>query len=241
MCHAWLSWCRSSITRDTAPRVSGTVERMRSALRSFTASLVLASLSACSRTIVADGDGGAPEPVSCDVAEQPLGPNDDAGLGFTPADVLARFGGARQATLEYYAGGTTELSLELSLTGAAKHVSTSTPDGVDPDDLIVPCGEQSMLVPVELRFTTADGEFDERIPATWQLTDLNELEQINESIDLDAIEGSFEADADELSFVISLKAGDPNGEIIGVVLPEDDLPSEFNIARFNQTTWPQSE
>ena len=196
----------------------------------------------CSQTVTADGDdGSAPAQVACDVLEEPLASDQDAGLGFTAAAVMARFGGVRQATLEYYAGGTSELTLELTQTGPAVQVSTSDPPGVDAADILGPCGEVSMRLPVELRFTTADGRFDERIPAAWQLHELFTAESVNTYVDLAALGGSYTSEATRLSFVVLLAEAEQSGSVIGVVDVEDGLGTEFNVARFNESTWPQSE
>ena len=196
----------------------------------------------CSQTVIADGDdGAAPSPVACDVLEEPLAADQDAGLGFTPAAVLARFGGVRQATLEYYAGGTSELTLELTQTGPAVQVTTSDPPGVDAADLLGPCGDVSMRLPVELRFTTADGRFDERIPAVWQLYELAAAESVNTYVELAALGGSYTSEATRLSFVVLLAEAEQSGSVVGVVDVEEELGTEFNVARFNESTWPQSE
>jgi len=210
------------------------VDRLRIA-----ASLLLALTGslACSQS---DDGGAAPGPVVCEKNEEVLALA-DATLGFSPAEVIARFGGVREATLEYYEGGTTELSLELSLTGAAVRVTTSLPAGEDPDDALEPCDRVYMRLPLELRFTTADGRFDERFAATWELEELPERESIYADPELADLKGSFTADVDRLSIVVSLGEGEPNGVVIGVIEEEDELAIELNVARFNTDMWPQTE
>mgnify|MGYP000337762718 CR=1 FL=1 len=202
------------------------------------AAVLLFAAPACQYS--SDEGGSAPEPVACDSTEQPVAP-DDTSVGFSADEVLARFGGARQATLEYYAGGTTELTLELVRVGEPVHVTTSVPAGVDPDDVLGPCGESTLRIPLELRFTSADGLFAERIPATWALQGLSDAEQVNEYVAVADLEGGLQVEADELSFVIYLRAAEQSGFVIGVVDDPDGPGSEFNLARFNESTWPQME
>lgn len=202
------------------------------------ASLIVTLAPGCSQSI--DDGGAAPGPVQCEENEEPLALADDA-LGFSPADVIARFGGVRQASLEYYEGGTTELSLELTLTGEATRVTASVPAGEDPQDVLEPCDRVYMRVPLELRFTTADGRFAERFKATWELEELSVLETIYADPDLADLKGSFTAEVDALSFVVSLSEGEPNGVVIGVIGGDDELAIETNIARFNTEMWPQME
>ncbi len=197
--------------------------------------LILAALPACSSV----SDGSAPDPVQCEVSEAPLASDDDA-LGFSPADVLAHFGGVRQVTLEHYMAGTTELSLEL-VVGQARRVTTSLPAGADPNDALEPCDRDYMALPVELHFVTADGVFAERIPATWELDALPEFESVIEYLDLAELKGSYTSDADRLSFNVTLGGAEPSGVVVGVIDVEGELGSEFNVARFNTATWPQTE
>ncbi|MBK7828701.1 hypothetical protein [Nannocystis sp.] len=198
--------------------------------------LLLAALPACSSV----SEGPAPDPVQCDVNDEPLASDDDA-LGFSPADVLARFGGVQQVTLEHYMAGTTDLSLELVAAGQARHISTSLPAGADPNDALEPCDRNYMQLPVELHFVTADGVFAERIPATWELDALPEFESVIADLELAQVKGSYTSDADSLSFNVTLRAGEPSGVVVGVIDVPNDLGTEFNVARFNTPTWPQTE
>lgn len=204
--------------------------------RPLVALLALASLPGCSSS----DSGSAPGPVFCDKNETPLAVDDDE-LGFSAADVLARFGGVQVVMLEYYEGDTVELTLELTAAGEAQRVSTSVPAGADPEDLEGPCDEVYMRLPVELRFTTADGKFDERLPATWVLTELTEYESVILDVDLGDLQGTYTSEADELSFNITLGGDQPTGVVVGVIDVENDLGTEFNVARFNTSTWPQME
>lgn len=212
----------------------GSLDRLR--LAAPLSLLLLAALPACSSI----SEGPAYNPVQCDVSEEALGLDDDV-LGFSPADVLARFGGVQQVTLEHYKAGTTDLSLELVAAGQAKHISTSLPAGADPNDVEGPCDRNYMELPVVLRFITADGIFDERIPATWELEALPESESVIADLDLAQLKGSYTSDADSLSFNVTLRAGEPSGVVVGVIDVPNDLGTEFNVARFNTATWPQTE
>lgn len=204
-------------------------------------SLPLAALAGCSSV----DEAPAPDPVMCEVVTTPLLVDESSALGFTVAEVVARFGGPRTATLEYYEGETAELSLELVASTGAELVETSYPAGVmagDEPDL--ECGETRMRLPVGLKFVTADGAFAETLETTWELRQLEAFESVIVGLPIAELAGTYAnpGGATELSFNITLSEADANGVVVGVIEPAmDELATEFNVARFNYDTWPQMQ
>lgn len=211
------------------------------ALSSRPLALVLAALAAapaCSSAEYASQD-----PVVCDVEVVALASDDAEALGFSADEVMKRFGGAREAKLEYFDGGAAGLTIEAKLGGKVEKVTTSYPEGVAPgDEPGLECGSSWMRMAVELAFQTDDGVFDEVLVTSWEMTELELYASVIVDLPLAEVAGSYQAAEDgSLSFNITLAEAEESGVVVRVVPEQDGLGQEYNVARFNQETWPQTQ
>ncbi|MEZ4453251.1 MAG: hypothetical protein R3B09_27560 [Nannocystaceae bacterium] len=202
--------------------------------------LALAPL-ACSTSGVFQMEDAAAGPIVCEESAVALASADAEALGFSVDDVLTRFGGPREETLEWYEGESVGLTLDLKALGAAELVTSSYPEGVEPgDEPDLSCGATWMRLRVGLDFKTSDGALDEVLEQTWELTALEDFASVIVDLPLAEVAGTYASEAQFLSFNVTLGESESWGSVVGVIPSDDGLGVEFNVARFNQSTWPQT-
>lgn len=178
----------------------------------------------------------------CDKEVVTLASDDAEALGFSADEVIKRFGGVREAKLEYFGGESASLSIEAKLGGKVEKVTTAYPEGVEPgDEPGLECGSSWMRMDVEVVFQTDDGVFDEVLATSWELAELDLFASVVVDLPLVEVVGSYEAEGDYLSFNITLGEAEESGSVVRVIPEQDGLGQEYNVARFNQDTWPQTQ
>jgi hypothetical protein len=143
--------------------------------------------------------------------------------GFSANQVLGALAATPSIPLTFTSGAAgTALTVGLDYDGPTEYWST--------------CGE--LRIGVQLKFTTADLVFDERLPATLIATTVNSGSLTLEKIPSGTLHGSLDGtglgsyDSAALDFLLEFSDGTVHGGVVGLGYESGQLTKTFSVATF---------